>query len=239
MSTETQEALTPFQRKLFERGVPMARRLAERYHRKLGAPFEKGDLESGALQGLWVSVREYEPDRGVPFSKYAYLRMKRGLIDEVRRIAPRAQEAYKKAVALRFAATAQAHELSEGALDLLTLGNMENMSPAEIERSLDATLASFEAAIAIGLLSPAEDVDHAVDPEIESKLHESLQLKSIRSELDQLEDREKMLVQAICLDGRSTVDVARELNCDHSWVSRMYWRAIGKLRKRLAARNVT
>src|SRR3989442_2265052 len=71
---------------LIERFAPLATRIARGMNVPVGAVAGPDDLESAALIGLIDAVDRFEPERGVPFEGYASLRIRRPVLDEVRRV---------------------------------------------------------------------------------------------------------------------------------------------------------
>jgi RNA polymerase sigma factor for flagellar operon FliA len=75
---------------LIERYLPLARSLSRRV--TIATPVADGDdLSSAAFLGLIDAVDRFEPGRGVPFEAYARLRIRRAIIDELRRTGERAR----------------------------------------------------------------------------------------------------------------------------------------------------
>jgi RNA polymerase sigma factor for flagellar operon FliA len=69
---------------LIESHVPLVGHLLRRKLYQLPAHVNADDLTSAAMTALVLAAQSYDPDRGVPFAKYATLRINGALLDELR-----------------------------------------------------------------------------------------------------------------------------------------------------------
>lgn len=69
---------------LIETYIPLTHRVLERISIRLPSHIPVEDLSQAALLGLYKSIMDFQPDRGVPFEAYAYPRIRGSVLDELR-----------------------------------------------------------------------------------------------------------------------------------------------------------
>ena len=218
----------------FHSALPMVERIARRFRRSLDSRFELDDLVAAGRQGLLDAARKFDPARGVPFAGYAHIRIRGGVIKEIRDASELSGPAYHRAIALRAATWGNAHEVSEAALEIAALQGQEFKTEAEAEQALDNLMASFATATAVGLVSEAVTMDVAESSDLEEELIKHELLTLVKAEIDSLSEQEGRVLRGMYFEAKTVDDLAPELGCDRSWVSRLHKKGMGRLQKRLS-----
>lgn len=194
--------------------------------------FDEDDLMSAGRQGLLDAARRFDPARGVPFTAYARLRIRGEIIDEIRRNAQLTGDAYKQAVALRAAAMGAAHEVSESALEIAHLRG-DDVSAVDAEAALEELMASYVAAAAVGVLSNPVQQELSAEFNVEDAYSHQEVVHFLRKQLEEMDERMAMVVRGRYFESKTIDDLAVELDCDRSWVSRIHSKGISWLGRRL------
>lgn len=196
---------------------------------KVPAHVNRDDLMSAGMLALVLSARAYQPDRGVPFSRFAAIRIRGALIDELR-----GMDWATRSVRGR------AREL-DAVRTQLTTAEGRSPAPAEIATAMGMTVAEldtvqsdlvranllslqgFSAEILAGLKSEVADGP-------ESLLLKREQLGYLHDAVTALPDRLRFVICAYFLDQRQMSDIAAELGVTESRVSQLCTEATALLR---------
>jgi RNA polymerase sigma factor FliA len=215
--------------------IDLAPTIARQLIRELNLPYSlQGDLESAGREGLLTAAHRFEPERGVPFRRYANHRVRGAMLDAVRREGRLPRRAYERLQMLS-AALPLNEQASE---DLAAPPAPGANAPANADARLAEHLANMATAMAIGLLAQAVDSeDHFAPadptPPADEQIERAETLKQVLTAIDELPDQERSLVRRHYFEGERFDHVASELGLSKSWASRLHTRAVGRLTKRL------
>lgn len=224
----TPERDTPETRARIEEGLDLVDILAKQLRRQFGAHVSVDDLAGAGREALVVAARSFDPERGVPFRRWANLRVRGAMIDAVRSNAALPRRVYRQLRAIeaadRFDEAAQedsaAPQTAEAADDKLT-----------------SHLAGAAMAMAVGMLtmrSTSEVGDTKDDAETpEEQVAAAELLARVREEIARLPDAERHLVTRHYFDGVNFDEAAREIGLSKSWASRLHARAIEAMARSL------
>jgi RNA polymerase sigma-B factor len=216
-----------WQQDLVNQHINLARSLARRFlHR--GESVD--DLEQVAFLALVKAARRFDPNRQAAFSTYATVsilgELKRHFRDKtwMLRVPRSAQELY---LSIKDAREELGHELGR--------------SPTvdEIATHLGVTLDNvLEAMEAGGTYWPSSldvygaDGERTIDiPVIDASLEQAVDRQQLRAMLPRLDDRERLILKRIYLDGETQQHVATEIGASQMQVSRLLSRTLDKLRQ--------
>lgn len=202
--------------RLFDRYRDVARRAAaSQLRRRAKQNLERGDLEQFAYAGLLEAIDGYDPLRGAPFPPYARRRILGSIADG----AARASE-----VGAQLSAR---HRVEMERLRSLDLDARKQGSAIE-------QLSEAATAIAIGLIldgtaliEPADGADRRPDP-YESLAWREIQALIIRA-VDQLPDREAIIIRQHYRHGIEFSQIARLLGLSKGRVSQLHRQALERL----------
>jgi RNA polymerase sigma factor for flagellar operon FliA len=217
-----------------ERHADLVHKLARRVSREIGV-VNVEELESVGNEALVRSAMRYEPDGAASFSTYAYYRVRGAMIDEIRKRTP-ARRKYKRAL-VRLEAT---HALLVEAADTQQAQARSGQRQTLEQRVELARELVRRAAVAVCLSEPEDRVIDEVATEAPDP--EQLLLDAdVRSRLWQLIDgldaEQRMLVEALYIQGLQMKDIAAQLGTSVATVSRRHSRIVELLGKRVRAQD--
>jgi RNA polymerase sigma factor for flagellar operon FliA len=202
---------------------------ARQIARRAGRTVTLDDLKSFGLEGLLQAARTFDPSRGVPFRRWANVRIKGAILDGMRQwgtlprrvdrelqgveAGDRMLEAYDEEDAARPAAT-----------------------PEEADDRLTAYLAGIATAIAVGTMTaaPRENVDaEGRDVTPEDLLGEAQLMARVKAIVAALPDQERALVERHYFAGQTLDQAAASIGLSKSWGSRLHARAIESIGREL------
>ncbi len=215
--------------------APMVKYLAHRQHRQLPSHIDLEDLISAGLVALISAIDRFDPDTGVAFESYAWLRVRGAILDELRRQdwTPRSVRRSERAIKLAcdqwLADTGRPATRNELAkqlgIDLPELDHqMQDIARADM-RSLQETVEHASEAIELGDTLPTTHGEH--DPEL--RLLGSERNEVFRSAFTTLTQRERSALVLRHLHGLSGTEIGSLLAMSESRVSQVLTAARLKL----------
>ena len=181
------------------------------------------ELRSFGREGLLQAARNFDPSRGVPFRRWANVRVRGAIIDGLRQWGTLPRQAYRELQALQ-AGDALLEQYDED----------EATRPAQSAEDADSHLSSFLAgmATAIALGTMGETEAHATP---EEQLGNAEMLERIRTAVAKLPDQERHMVERHYFNGERLDQAAAALGLSKSWGSRLHARAIELITQSLQA----
>jgi RNA polymerase sigma factor for flagellar operon FliA len=216
-----------------QEGMPVVDLLAHQLRRQLGS-VDLDDLRSAGHEGLVGAARSFDASLGVPFRRWANLKVRGAMIDALR-----SQGGIPRRIYARLRAIEAADRVSEATAEEETQTPVT--TPAEADARLGGYLARLATAMAVGLVAEAtSDAEDAVDPVLSAEeqlaAHELGNL--VRSAVDKQPEAERHLVKRHYFDGVTFDEAAKELGLSKSWASRLHARAIEGIARELKRQRV-
>jgi RNA polymerase sigma factor for flagellar operon FliA len=184
------------------------------------------DLRSFGREGLLQAARSFDPARGVPFRRWANLRIRGSVIDGVRQWGHLPRRVYAELRSLAAANHVEgAYEEEHGA---------PPATPEAADARLTSYLAAMATAMAVGAATVRDDLasDENVDtPEELTATAELLQL--VKTIVKTLPDAERTLIERHYFGDDTLEEAAASLGLSKSWGSRLHARAIERIAKEL------
>jgi len=179
-------------------------------------------IQDGAI-GLINAVRKFDPNRNVPFERYASPYIRGAIFDSsdvTRELARRQQEICAKIKRV----AAQLTEILQRIPTIEEVAHETSLTPEQIRNALDAVGVAF-----------AGELSRREEPEAEYGVQRPQQETAvlIHDALSRLSERERSVVTYYYLEDQSDAEIARRLGLTESNVSKIRQRAIKKLRKYL------
>jgi RNA polymerase sigma factor for flagellar operon FliA len=213
-----------------QEGMPLVDMLARQLRRQLGTSLDLDDLASAGREGLLSAARKFDPSFGVPFRRWANLRIKGAMLDAVRSQSALPRRIYDRLRAIEAADRVTEVAVEEGAAAPAT-------TPESADERIGSYLAGIATAVALGLLSESSgpDPENAKDrtESAEDQLVRLDMLAKIRGAIERRPDAEKQLLVRHYFDGITFEEAAKELGLSKSWASRLHTRAIEGVTKDL------
>ena len=180
------------------------------------------DLRSFGQEGLLQAARTFDESRGVPFRRWANLRIRGAMIDGVRQWGNLPRRVYRE---LR--SVAAADRLQE------TYDEEDSANPPATALAADARLTSYLAgiatAIAVGTMvaAPRESIDaEGRDVTPEDLVGNAELIARVKAIVASLPDAERTLVERHYFGDETLDQAAASLGLSKSWGSRLHARAI-------------
>lgn len=219
--------------------APLVRYLAQRRARTSPTRISVDDLESAGLLRLVQAVDGFDPALGATFEQYAWTRIAGGLIDELR-----TQDWAPRAVRRRLRQIDQATGELRVALGRAPstgeIAKRVGMEADEVRTTLEhahrADLSSLNALVSDGELAGLEVIETVHDglgsAEDATLAHERSGV--IRRAFETLNERERLIVQTVFVEGRTAREASTMIGVSESRVSQVIREIRTKLADQLA-----
>lgn len=214
-------------------GMPVVDMLAHQLRRQLGS-VDVDDLRSAGHEGLVGAARSFDPSLGVPFRRWANLKVRGAMLDAVR-----SQGGVPRRVYARLRAIEAADRVSEAAAE--EHAQTPTKSAEEADARLGSYLARLATAMAVGLVAEASaDAEDAIDPteSAEERLAAHELGTFVREAVERQPEAERHLLRRHYFDGVTFDEAAKELGLSKSWASRLHARAVEGIERELRRRRV-
>jgi RNA polymerase sigma factor for flagellar operon FliA len=190
------------------------------------------DLRSFAQEGLLVAARTFDETHGVPFRRWANLRVRGAIIDGVRKWGSLPRRVYRELRSIAAADTLQdAYDAEDAA------------HPARTAEAADARLTSYLAglatAMAMGAIASTASIHSdgaealAHDPSPEEAVATAELMARVKAIMARLPDSERTLVERHYFGEQTLDEAAAALGLSKSWGSRLHARAIDFIAREL------
>ena len=217
----------------FEAELRLVESIASHVRREMGRVLDLDELVSFGQEGLLVAARRYDPERGIPFRKYAYYRVRGAMLDGMRSHGGLSRRLNEKLRALQ-----AAQQMASGFVEDNQVAVRTGISPEAADDRLADQIATLATAMAVGfageetaLLDGERAAVASDDPGATAERTELM--KAVHEALGCLTEQEATLVKRHFLREERIEDVAADLGLSKSWGSRILSRGIEKLSRRL------
>jgi RNA polymerase sigma factor FliA len=209
--------------------LPLVGHLVRELMHRLPTHVNRDDLASAGTVALVLSARSFDPARGVPFARFAAIRIRGALTDELRtmdwasravRSRAREVETVRTTLAARLGHTPAKHEVAE-AMGVST--EQLDASDADVHRASVLSLQSLTPDDNAELLPTAGDGP-------ETLLLRREQLGMLKDAIAELPERLRAVVQEYFFAQRKMADIAVQLGVTESRVSQLRSEALIMLR---------
>lgn len=202
-----------------------ARQLARRLGR---TTITLDDLRSFGHEGLLQAARNFDESRGVPFRRWANLRVRGAMIDGVRQLGTLPRRVYRELGAIAAADRVQEVYDEEDAAALVT-------TPEAADARLTSHLAGLATAMAMRIVSrPDTEGEPEAEAPTPADLAELSELSGhVRTIVARLPDAERALIERHYFADETLDAAAASLGLSKSWGSRLHARAIDTLAREL------
>jgi RNA polymerase sigma factor for flagellar operon FliA len=228
LQSTTEAAVTTVD-ELVESNLPLVGHLVRETLGKVPGHVNRDDLTSAAMMALVLAAQAFNTDRGVPFARYAAIRIRGALLDELRGMdwAARSVRTRAREVdAVRTQLTAALHRSPSPAEVAAAMG----ISTSELS-NLDGDVARAQTLSLEGFApetGPAIVPDQHDGPEALLVLRE--QLGYLHDAIELLPERLRFVITAYFFQQRQMADIGAELGVTESRVSQLRADALAMLR---------
>lgn len=218
----------------FDSGLSLVDAVVRQVCAEVGDVLPNDELVSFGHEGLLEAARRYDPDRGVPFLRFAHYRVRGAVLDGMRRHAQLPRRAHEKVKALRAATSA-----AEGMVEDTAAAVAAGLRGEAADQRLADQLAVLATAMAVGFgsaLALDDDgntiaVDESRSPEDQMQSAELMRI--VQEEIDRLPEIEATLIRRHILGEESLETAAASMGLSRSWGCRLVTRAMATLTRRL------
>lgn len=213
----------------------------ERVANQIPDSFDKNDLKSLGLMGLFDALEKFEPSRNIKFDTYATIRIRGSIIDGLRKEdwLPRTLRDQAKKIEKTLEELEQKLKRTPTAADI---AQELKMSPEEIETiishslnanllSLDMTVRSDESEDAMAIATTIKD-DDAVDPDHHVLFNEMQH--ELAENIKKLNKNEQLVISLFYFDELTFTEIGEVLQLTTSRISQIHKRALFKLNNAFA-----
>ncbi|MEO7285690.1 MAG: sigma-70 family RNA polymerase sigma factor [Jatrophihabitantaceae bacterium] len=205
---------------------------------RLPAHIGRDDLTSAGMAALVLSAQGYDESRGVPFARFAAIRIRGALVDELRSmdwasrsVRGRAREvdAARNQLSVTLGRSPRAHEVAETlGVSVSELGSID----ADVHRASVLSLQGFAPETGAAMVPDAQRGP-------EQLIIDREQLGYLHDAIAELPERLRYVVQSYFFDQRQMADIAAELGVTESRISQLRAEALKLLRHGLAVSEPT
>jgi RNA polymerase sigma factor for flagellar operon FliA len=216
-------------------GLDLVDALARQMRRQLGDSVTVDDLASTGREALLAVARSYDAERGVPFRRWANIRIRGAMIDAVR-----AQGNLPKLVYRKLRAVQAADRVHDALAEEHAAAPSVTAEEADARLSDELGTAAMAMAVAFLAMRSGDALDHARAPDDspeEAVGHAEL-LGRIRAAIAARPEAERKLLERHYFEDVQFEEVSRELGLSKSWASRLHARAIEGVQKALKRERV-
>ena len=222
-------SVTRAQEALIRDNMPLVGHVVREMLFKVPAHVHRDDLASAGYAALVTAAQAFDAARGIPFGRFAAVRVRGALLDELRgmdwatrsvRARARRADVARQELTVTLGRTPTPHELA--ALLGVGVGELANVED-DVQRAAVLSLQGFTAA-------PAQDLvrEASMNPE-EMLLHRE-RIGYLHDAVAVLPERLRFVVEASFLQERPLSDVAAELGVTESRVSQLRTEALALLK---------
>jgi RNA polymerase sigma factor for flagellar operon FliA len=226
---------------MIERNLPLVQHVLYQVAAHYPRHADREELAQAATLGLVEAAHRYDPSRGVPFERWAAVRVRGAIVDAARaldfaprslRAAAREVEEAQNTLLNKLGRTPTADELAgQMKISNRELAELQGKVHRALVLSLDAPCGEEDGdplTLADGLIETSD-----VDPS--TQIEEREQAAYLRDALELLPERLQTVVRGYFLQGRTSADLAEELNVTESRVSQMRSEGLALMRAGLQA----
>jgi RNA polymerase sigma factor for flagellar operon FliA len=204
---------------------------ARQVARQIGAAsITLDDLRSFGREGLLQASRSFDASRGVPFRRWANLRIRGAMIDGVRQWGALPRRVYRELRAIAAADQVQGAYDEEGAVT-----PAQALTPQAADARLTSHLAGLATAMAMGAAVNPSDGREPADPDAspEEQAMRAELVARVREVVSRLPAAERTLVERHYFGDETLDQAAASLGLSKSWGSRLHARAIDAIAREL------
>ncbi|MBN2164444.1 MAG: FliA/WhiG family RNA polymerase sigma factor [Pontiellaceae bacterium] len=215
--------------------LPLVNRVLERISMRLPSHVALEDLSQSALIGLYKSIVDFDPERGIPFEGYAYPRIRGAVLDELRsndHLSRGKREKVERIETIIATWVAEYGELPTDVEIAAELGLSEDefcrlMDEAKPWCSLDAA-ESVDRSLHETLADPAADAVSGIHK------HDLQQL--LREGFRHLDTREQKILYLYYFEDLRLSEIAALFNLTEARISQIHALSVIRLRTALSSR---
>jgi RNA polymerase sigma factor for flagellar operon FliA len=213
--------------------IPLVGHVVRETMSRVPGHVSRDDLTSAGLAALVQAARGFDPDRGVPFARYAATRVRGAVLDELRSVDWASRSVRRRARDLDETRSRLTHSLGRVPTDA-EVASALGLTPEEIAANADDLARAQVLSLHAGdeSTSYAESVASA-SPTPEQVVEHQERMVYLTEAVAELPERLRAVVEGYFLAERPMAEIAAELGVTESRVSQMRAEALVLLRDAL------
>lgn len=211
----------------------LVKAIARGIHRSFPSFIELDDLIGYGQLGLAQAARDFDAERGIQFSTFAYYRIRGAILDGANQMTWLKRRTVAGSAYDRMSSDVLATDAGDSAAAATSSDDVAWLSGAGGKLAMVFFLSQ---AGEDGQQS-AEVADDQAEMPLESLLDEELK-HSLRKAIDELPDDARRLIRGAYFEGKSLKDAGEELGISKAWASRLHARALEQLARGLKRAHV-
>jgi RNA polymerase sigma factor for flagellar operon FliA len=217
------------QEELIRGHMPLVGHLVRDMLSRIPNHIHRDDLTSAGLHALVTAARGWDPDRGIPFHRFASTRIRGAILDELRaldwatrsvRTKARATDSTRANLTTTLGRTPTAEELAQA---LGTTTTDLNQTDNDVQRATVLSLQGFTT-------SSADDLVTEPTPGPEEMLVRREQIGYLHHAIVSLPERLQLVITEYFLNERPMADIAADLGVTESRISQLRAEALSLLK---------
>ncbi|BFU43625.1 sigma-70 family RNA polymerase sigma factor [Krasilnikovia sp. MM14-A1004] len=217
------------QEELVRQHMPLVGHLVRDMLSRIPNHVHRDDLTSAGLHALVKATRSWDPDRGIPFHRFATTRIRGAILDELRsldwatrsvRTKARATDSTRQRLTTALGRTPTNEELAQA---LGTTTNELHQTDSDVQRATVLSLQNFTS-------SSADDLVTEPTPGPEDMLLRREQIGYLHHAIASLPDRLQTVITEYFLNERPMADIAADLGVTESRISQLRAEALSLLK---------
>jgi RNA polymerase sigma factor for flagellar operon FliA len=226
---------TPVPNQLIEDCQGLVRSLALKVHRNLPPHVELDDLIGYGQIGLAEAARDFESERGMQFTTFAYYRIRGAIYDGISKMSWVKRSQYQR---IKYEQMAGDVLRVEGETDPAAPAPaaedarwFKNVASALAVVYLSSRLTGEEGAEALDIEDQSPPPETAViDQEVREKLHQLI---------DELPDDSRTLIKSAYFEGQTLTEAGQRLGIGKAWASRLHSKTLDRLARALRLAGIS
>jgi RNA polymerase sigma factor for flagellar operon FliA len=217
------------QEEIIRTHMPLVGHLVRDMLTRIPNHIHRDDLTSAGLHALVTAARGWDPERGIPFHRFAGTRIRGAILDELRaldwatrsvRTKARATDTTRQQLTTTLGRTPSADELAQA---LGTTTNDLQQTDTDVQRATVLSLQGFTT-------SSADDLVTEKTPGPEDMLLRREQIGYLHHAIDSLPERLQYVISEYFLAERPMADIAADLGVTESRISQLRAEALSLLK---------
>jgi RNA polymerase sigma factor FliA len=217
------------QEELIRQHMPLVGHLVRDMLTRIPNHIHRDDLTSAGLHALVTAARGWDPDRGIPFHRFAATRIRGAILDELRsldwatrsvRSKARATDSTRQSLTVTLGRTPSKEELAQA---LGTTTTDLHQTDNDVQRATVLSLQGFTT-------SSADDMVTERTPGPEDMLVRREQIGYLHHAIASLPERLRVVITEYFLNERPMADIAADLGVTESRISQLRAEALSLLK---------
>jgi RNA polymerase sigma factor for flagellar operon FliA len=200
--------------------LPLVGHIVRETAARIPSHVDKDDLSSAGMIALVGASRAFDPERGIPFARYAATRIRGAIVDELRSLdwASRSVRRRGREIDTARATLAAANRRVP---DDVQVAEALGLSLAEIQQSADDLARASVLSLDVDADQTFADVLPAADPTPDVQLEHRERLQYLDEAVEELPERLRFVIRGYFIDERPMAELADELGVTESRISQM------------------